>query len=452
MTHSRRTVLHLAGLGATAVGLEAVPVAALSAQDPLTPKPSPRVARFEDMAFGMFVHWGLYSQWGQGEWTMRNHGIAQEDYFGRMASFTAEDFDARAWARLARQAGMKYITLTSRHHDGFSLYDTRGLSKWDATKAAAKRDLIAEFVEGCRAESIVPMLYHTTLDWTEPRFKSDFKAYLGYLRDSVELLCTRYGEIGGFWFDGNWARKNADWEEDALYALIRKHQPQALIINNTGISKGGARGHAEIDSTTFERGRPQPIDRRGWKKYVAGEMCQTMNYHWGIATKDFNNLSPAQVIEELCMCRRAGANLLQNVGPTAQGAIPEYEAAAFRRVGEWVTLHGGDQNPIYRGRPCGLRGEGFDFALQLPDGQVYLFITELTPTAEVYAHGARKVRGPGRRRFTGLTEALAGRLKAATWMDNGEQLKLEKDAGTLTLHATRYPYGTNTVVRVAKLT
>lgn len=413
-----------------------------------TPSPSPRVAGFEKLAFGMFVHWGLYSQLGRGEWVENMERIPRDEYLKLMDTFTAKDFDARKLARAAKRAGMKYLTHTSRHHEGFSLYDTRGLSKLDVTHTPCKRDLIRELVDACRAEGIVPMLYHTTLDWNDPRFESDWDGYLAYLRDSVEILCTRYGKIGGFWFDGNWSKPKADWKESELYAVIRKHQPEALIINNTGIDAMGRGGHPEIDSVTFERGRPTPLDRRGAPKYVAAEMCHTMNFHWGVARHDFNYLSPAHVIEELCFARRAGANLLMNIGPLAQGGLPEYEAAALAKVGEWIELHGGTNGVMYRGNPTGVQAEGDDFALEM-DGDLYLFVTDLTPTSNTQVHGP-KGRGAGVRKFSGVEKAYA----KATWMDNGEQLKLEQNAAAreLSLHATAYPYGTNTVVRIARLT
>jgi alpha-L-fucosidase len=444
MSLSRRALLQSTSFASLSLSASA----AGAFQDGAIPVPAPRVARFERMGFGMFVHWGLYSQIGRGEWAKHFQKIPTAEYMKLMETFTAKDFNGREWARLAKRAGMKYITLTSRHHDGFSLYDTRGLSRYDAPHSAAKRDLIREFVEGCRAEGITPMLYHTTLDWTEPRFDSDFPAYLQYLRDSVEILCTKYGPLGGLWFDGNWSKPKADWQEDRLYSMIRKHQPEALIINNTGIGDGGKLGHPEIDSVTFERGRPKPLDRRGHPKYVAAEMCHTMNFHWGVATRDFNMLSPAHVIEELCTARRAGANLLMNLGPEAQGKLPDYESAAFARVGDWIRLHGGDGGVIYQGRPTTIRGDGDDFAMEL-NGDLYLFVFNLTATANTQAHGTSG-RGPGKRAFNGVETAYAN----AAWMDNGESLKLENDpaAKKLTLNATGYPYGTNTVVRVAKVT
>ena len=405
------------------------------------PKPLPRVAKFEDLGFGMFVHWGLYSLIGKGEWAMNMHKVPHDEYRELMKSFTAEDFDGRNIARAAKRAGMKYVTHTCRHHDGFSMYDTRGLNTYDAPHSAAGRDLIEEFVLGCREEGIVPMLYHTTLDWVDPRFNDDFDAYLQYLRESVEILCTQYGEIGGFWFDGNWSKKEADWKEDELYAMIRKHQPEAMIINNTGIEKLGETGNPEIDSVTFERGRPTPLDRTGHSKYVSGEMCHTFNFHWGLANRDFNYLSPAHVIEELCSARGAGANLLMNIGPTATGAVPEYEGCALARVGEWISQFG---DLIYRGNPVG-GGSERDFVLSF-DGKLYAFVFDLTPTSNTYVHGAPSVRGAGARMFTGL-----GDVKSARWIDSGESLKIESEGDALTLHATGYPYGTNMVVRVAEM-
>ncbi len=151
------------------------------------PTPEPRIARFERLAFGMFVHWGLYSQIGRGEWAKHMQGIPTDEYMKLMDTFTADEFSGRELARVAKRAEMRYVTLTSRHHDGFSLYDTRGLSTRGVTHTPAGRDLILDFVEGCRGEGVVPMLYCTTLDWTDERFESDWKGYQQYLRASCVL-------------------------------------------------------------------------------------------------------------------------------------------------------------------------------------------------------------------------------------------------------------------------
>lgn len=435
-------------LAGSASALAAGPISRLVGGHLMTdslPVPSPRVAAFESLAFGMFVHWGLYSQEGRGEWVQHMEGIQREKYLQLMKTFTAEDFDAKKLAQTAKRAGMKYLTHTTRHHEGFSLYDTRGLSPLDVTHTPAKRDLIKELADACRAEGILPMFYHTTLDWNEPTFNGDWDAYQLYLRKSVELLCTHYGKIGGFWFDGNWSKKDADWQETQLYSVIRRLQPEAIIINNSGIDAMGRGGHPEVDSVTFERGRPTPLDRKGASKYVAAEMCHTMNFHWGVANKDFNFLSPAHVIEELCFARRAGANLLMNIGPETHGAVPQYEAAALARVGDWIELHGGSNGVMYRGRPVGIQGEGDDFALAMDD-EIYLFITDLTATSNTMVH-TEGHRGAGKRQFANVV----GTFKEVTWLDNGQKLNFAQDGSTLTVDATAYPYGTNTVIRVARV-
>ena len=410
------------------------------------PVPSKRVADFENLGFGMFIHWGLYSQLGKGEWIWWASKMPKEDYLPLKDTFTAKDFDARKIARLAREAGMKYITLTTRHHEGFSLYDTCGLSDFDAPHSPAGRDLIREFVDGCRAEGILPFFYHTTLDWYKgsDQPECDFDAYLEYLRQSVEVLCKNYGPIGGFWFDGNWSKPDADWKLDDLYGTIRKYQPEAMIINNTGLSAHGEIGHPEIDSVTFEQGLPRPIDREGMSKYVSGEMCYTINDHWGHGEMDFNCKSPKHLIETLATCRKAGANLLLNIGPDGDGNIPLMMEATLKMVGQWVNMY---EDIIRYGRPCGVESAGKDFGLRMPDGSLYLFVYDLPIVGDdnvTVGHG-QKVNTL--RSFTGITE----KGEKVTWLDNGKELPFTQDKGIFTMDAIGYPYGRNLVVRVAKV-
>ncbi|MDZ4198711.1 MAG: alpha-L-fucosidase [Kiritimatiellia bacterium] len=408
------------------------------------PIPEPRIDRFEHLAYGLFLHWGLYSQMGKGEWVMHREAIPPETYNRLAQTFTADTFDARAIARSARKAGMKYIVLTTRHHDGFSLYDTKGLSKFDAPHSAAKRDLVAEYVAGCRAEDIVPFFYHTTLDWqwnSAQCPETRFNEYLDYLHASVEVLCTAYGPIGGLWFDGNWSRKDVDWKESRLYGLIRKNQPEAMIINNTGLSALGVAGHPEIDSVTFEQGLPTALNRENHPKYVSGEMCQTLNRHWGIGARDFHYLSPKQIIENLASCRKVGANYLLNVGPTAGGSLPDYERAALERCGDWARLHA---KPVYDGRPVTAECEGRDFLMRA-DGKTYYFAFDLGPV------GHKNVTLEGGRIGPRAIGGWDRPVKEAHWMDSGETLKTEVSGNRLTLDCTGYPYGTDLVVRVAEI-
>ena len=410
------------------------------------PKPLPRIARFERLGYGLFLHWGLYSHLGQGEWIQFQKKIPVKTYAKLAGKFTAEKFDAPAIARLARESGMRYITLTTRHHEGFSLYDTRGLSTFDAPHSPAKRDLVAEFAEACRAEGIVPFFYHTTLDWRwDSAHCSDakFDEYLEYLRASVEVLCRHYGKIGGLWFDGNWSRPQADWKETELYATIRKYQPEAMIINNTGLHERGAKGHPEIDSTTFEQGLPAAPDRRGWAKYLTGEMCETMNSHWGTGHRDFNFKSPAEIIQHLCACRKVGANYLLNIGPDPDGSIPAYEAAVIRKVGQWIELHA---DVIYEGRPVDVKCHGRDFLLKA-GSKYYYFAHDLARRGD--ANVVTSGGGNGPRTIDGKV----GKIGSVRWLDDGEKGRFTQsaDRSLLALDCSGYDYGNDLVVRVAEL-
>ena len=388
--------------------------------------------------FGMFIHWGLYSQLGKGEWVYYHGDNMQMDEYKKLKdTFTAEDFDAEKIVLTAKNAGCKYITLTTRHHEGFSLYDTCGLNDFDAPHSPAGRDLIKEFVDACNKYDIKPFFYHTTLDW----YNKD--TYLEYLRKSVEILCTNYGKLGGLWFDGNWSKKGADWKEDALYATIRKHQPEAMIINNTGLDARGETGNPELDSVTFEQGTPTPMNRDGMSKYVAAEMCLTLNDHWGIGYDDTNYKSPADLVKKLCDCRKVGANLLLNIGPEAQGKINSYQVETMGIIGRWMDVFG---EAIYNGRPCGISGIGNNFGLKSVDGKyIYLFVYDLG------ARGSENVninnKYSGAYAFGNVNE----QIKSVRWMDDeNTELDFICGNGMLSVNLTGLPYGKSYPVRVAK--
>lgn len=357
-----------------------------------------------------------------------------------MQTFTAEDFEAEKLVLTAKNAGCKYIVLTTRHHEGFSLYDTCGLNEFDAPHSAAGRDLIREYVDACNKHGIIPFFYHTTLDWYNEDFNNDFDAYLEYLRKSVEILCTKYGKIGGFWFDGNWSKPNSDWKESELYATIRKYQPEAIIVNNTGLSHRGETGNPEIDSVTFEQGRPTPMNREGMSKYLAAEMCETINDHWGIGQFDLNNKSPKQLIESLCACRKVGANYLLNIGPTAQGGVDPMQNEIMKVIGKWMNLYG---EAIYNGKPYAGNGVGKNFILK-GEGALYLFFYDLG------RKGSENVVQSGNYCGSYAFGNVVDHVKSIEWMDNQEILEFVQKEGILAVSATGFPYGMSTCVRVAK--
>lgn len=408
------------------------------------PIPEKRIAEFEKRGFGMFIHWGLYSQLERGEWTYNLHEDSPARYKECFDHFTAENFDAKAIVRLAKKAGMKYITLTTRHHDGFSLYDTRGLSENDVMHTPCQRDLVKEFVDACNEEDILPMLYHTTLDWVHPDFENDFDAYLEYLRKSVEILCTHYGKIGGLWFDGNWSKRGADWKLDELYGMIHRLQPDAMVINNTGLSEQGKTGHPEIDSVTFEQGQATPMNREGMDKYVAAEMCQTMNRHWGIAVNDIDYKSPRQMIERLTHARKVGANYLLNIGLGPQGEVSKMTEALLETIGQWTWMA---KDSLYDGKPCELVcNHEKDFVLMKAE-EAYVYVHDLPmlgPKDVVVAYQSTEENHS----IQGVTR----KVKSMKWIDNDEELLFSQHDDVLSYRAVGFKYGSHMIVRIAKIT
>lgn len=399
------------------------------------------IKKFEKLGFGMFVHFGIYSVLGKGEWAKKCLNIGDEDYYKLCDKFHPTEDWAEQLAIVAKHAGCKYITLTTRHHDGFSLYDTCGLNTYDAPNTCG-RDLVREFVDACRKHGLIPFFYHTLIDWVAESYKSNFQEYLKYLRRSVEILCTNYGEIGGLWFDGMWEKPDEDWEEDILYKCIRKHQPEAMIINNTGLSALGQLGHIELDSVTFERGKPEPLNMEGAPKYVASEMCQIFAAHWGYAKKDFNYKAPADMIRDLVGCRRYGSNLLMNVGPTANGTLRRMDAAIYELIGEWVALNG---EAIYEPSPSGINVENKpdDFIL-VKDSNYYLFCDHLPMYAD------SNVELQFNTEFKDIFK-LDRKIKKISWLDNGEEVVFEQKGDEVIVKTVPYTYGMHYVIRVAKI-
>ncbi|MCQ2450268.1 MAG: alpha-L-fucosidase [Clostridia bacterium] len=397
---------------------------------------------FEKLGFGMFVHFGLYSILGQGEWTKKNNGIPDEEYEPLIGQFNPSADWAEKLVKTAKNAGCRYITLTTRHHDGFSLYDTCGLNDYDAPHALCGRDIVREFVDACHAHGIVPFFYHTLIDWHEKTYETDFKTYLKYLRDSVEILCSKYGKIGGLWFDGMWEQPNADWEEDALYGLIRSYQPDAMIINNTGMVARGQLGHIELDSVTFERGKPLPINMEDAPKYITSEMCEIFGDHWGYAKDDFNYKSPALMLEELCDCKKYGSNFLLNVGPMADGSLRPIDTAYLELIGNWMNYNG---EAIYDPRPTDIQIENKEKDFILKNGNTYyLFCYDLPMVAD--SNVAMFEEGVYEDNF-----AFAEKIASVNWLDNGAAVEYEQQNGKVLVKTEPYVYGRNLVVRVAKI-
>lgn len=390
------------------------------------------IQRFKKLGFGLFCHFGLYSKLGRGEWALCVHQLDQESYNAQMKSFEIEKDWTKRLVETAKSAGCKYITLTTRHHDGFSLFDTCGLNDFDAPHSACSRDLVREFVDACNAEGIIPFFYHTLLDWYNPDYKANFPKYIDYLISSVEILCTKYGKIGGLWFDGFWDQPNADWQFDRLYATIRKYQPEAMIINNTGLSALGEVSHSEIDSVTFERGKPSFVDTS--KKPIAGEMCEGITDHWGYAAGDLCFKSIPALIETLLDCRKYNCNLLLNVGPKGDGTLTGIETEMLKYIGSWVETNA---EMIYDAVPAEIQADNADIFV---NGEYYYAAIRKVPMSS-NVNVARPEDNKVIKLHTDKT------ITDAVWMDNGYAVELTNGQ---TFKAAPFLYGTSGSVRVAK--
>ena len=389
------------------------------------------VERFEKLGFGLFVHFGLYSIIGKGEWINSMKSYPNDLYAKYADKFKVKKTWAKELVSTAKKTGCKYITLTTRHHDGFSLYDTKGLSKFDTVNTACGRDLVREFVDECNKQDIVPFFYHTLLDWKVPEYQENFPKYIDYLVKSIEILCTNYGKIGGFWFDGMWNKPNEDWQEDRIYGTIRKYQPEAMIINNTGLNALGQVGHPEIDSVTFERGKPRFVDQSDKKR--AGEMCQVLNDHWGYAKNDFNYKSFSEIIGDLIDCRCYGCNFLLNVGPLGNGSIRTIDKGFLEIVGAWIKEN---KNFIYDAKPCDIKCENTKI---LYDGKYYYAVIKdvfMSADPNVALGGALQ------------NIKIYADVKDAIWLDNGKSVEI-KDNEVI---VKPFSYGNSLSTRILRFT
>ncbi len=387
------------------------------------------IERFKRAGMGLFVHFGLYSLLGKGEWQFIYLTDEEKQKYKELRfSFDPERDWAEKLVETAKCAGARYITITTRHHDGFSLYDTCGLSDFD-TAHCCGRDLIREFVDACRRENILPFFYHTLLDWHNKDFYDDFPKYIDYLVRSVEILSKNYGPIGGLFFDGKWSKPDEDWQEDRIYATIRKYQKECMIINNTGLSELGVVGHPEIDSVTFERGAPCKVDTSG--KPLAGEMSQILNDHWGYAADDCNYKSVATLLSDLIDCRKYGCNFLLNTGLRGDGTVNPVDRGLLEQVGKFIKSNHGF---IYEATPSDVSADG---AVVLRGKDCYYAVIKDVPMAA----------DPNVTRVTDGKYIVFDRpIKNAVWLESGTKIETEGNK----FRIVPFPYGTSLVCRVAK--
>jgi len=306
---------------------------------PATPEQIRRMEWWHAAKFGMFIHFGLYSQHARHEWAMEDEAIPIGEYTPLAQQFNPKPGSQRAWAKLAKAAGMKYMVMTTKHHEGFCNFDTK-LTDYCATKQGPKRDLVREYVEAARAEGLRVGFYYSLMDWHHPdgaRCATDPEArkrFVAYTHGLIRELMTNYGKIDVLWYDVSWPLNREGWESDKMDAMVRQLQPD-IIVNNRNQMPG--------DFSTPEQKIVAETNGRAW------ESCMTLNDSWGYQRADDNWKSSKTIVRNLISCARDGGNYLLNIGPRGDGSIPEESVQVLTEVGHWMATSG---DTIYKSDLC----------------------------------------------------------------------------------------------------
>jgi len=330
-TFTRRNMLGSVGAAAVLSSVSATPLLAQEeSHGPTTSTVADRDRRMKwwhEARFGMFIHFGLYSVLGRHEWAMEMEGIPVAEYEQLAKRFNPKPHAARAWAQLAKQAGMKYMVMTTKHHEGFCNFDTK-LTNYCAAKQAAGRDLVAEYYEAARSAGMQVGFYYSLMDWHHPdgaRCAKDDAArrrFVDYIHGQVKELCSNYGKLDVLWYDVAWPLSAEGWESVKMNKMVRQLQPDILINNRAKISE---------DFTTPEQ-RIQ-ASAEPW------ESCMTMNDSWGYNRDDDDWKSAKTIARNLITCARGYGNYLLNIGPRPDGSIPEESVRILTDVGRWMDQH-----------------------------------------------------------------------------------------------------------------
>lgn len=395
---------------------------------------------FADSKLGIFIHWGIYSMFAQGEWYMTNANLDRNEYAKAASAFYPIRFDAGQWVSAIKAAGAKYICFTSRHHDGFSMWDT-GQSDYNIVDATPfGRDVIKELADECHRQGIKLHFYYSHIDWTREDYpagrtgrgtgkdhaKADWPHYYAFMNRQLTELLTNYGEVGAIWFDGVWDHDQDtvpfDWQLEEQYALIHRLQPACLVGNNH--HQTPVEGE---DIQIFERDLPgenkaglsgQSISR------LPLETCQTMNGMWGYKIIDQNYKSAETLIRYLVSTAGKGANLLLNIGPQPNGELPAAALDRLKAMGEWTSRYG---ETIYATTAGDIPAQEWGVTTRKGDR---LFV-------HIFEHDTKELFLP-----------LSCKVKEAIAYDTGQPLKMKRTKEGVTLLFDEVPSGVDYIVEL----
>ena len=380
-------------------------------------------AWFKDARFGLFIHWGVYSVLGDGEWVMNNQNISIEEYEKLPSFFNPVYFDAEEWVLMAKDAGMKYITITSRHHDGFSMFDSKASEYNIVKKTPYGKDILKMLAEACKKHNMKLFFYYSQLDWYRDdyyprgrtgngisgRGQGKWSDYISFMKAQLTELLTNYGEIGGIWFDGEWdqfkwdgkrfGEPMADFKLAEVYSLIHKLQPQALIGSNHHLAPNPGE-----DFQMFEKDLPG----RSTKSFATSaddignlplEVCETINGSWGFNLKDRKHKSKKDLVQYLIKAAGYDSNLLLNVGPMPNGKIQKEHIKSLKEIGDWLkingeTIYGTSRGPIDPTDEIASTQKDNTIYIHLLNNRKTYFIERYIPKIKKisYYHSGKKVK------------------------------------------------------------
>ncbi len=330
-----------------------------------------RMKWWQDARFGMFIHWGLYSvpagQWkdetGHAEWIRTTAQIPLETYNQFIDEFNPVKYNPAQWVSLAKEAGMQYMVITSKHHDGFCLFDSK-YTDFDIMSTPYGKDLLKPLAEECNKQGIKMCWYHSIMDWHHPDYlprrnwetdrsseNAEFDNYVKYMKSQLKELLTNYGDIGVLWFDGEWEKTWNDKRGRDLYNYVRSLQEDIIVNNRVGASRSGMAGFSDSKDSPGDFGTPeQEIPATGIPG-VDWETCMTMNNHWGYNKYDDNWKSTEDLIHKLIDIASKGGNFLLNVGPKADGTFPQESIDRLKAIGQWMkkysdAIYGSSASPF----------------------------------------------------------------------------------------------------------
>ncbi|MDP8981129.1 MAG: alpha-L-fucosidase [Acidobacteriota bacterium] len=375
-----------------------------------TPAPENLKAReaFQDNKFGLFIHWGVYSVLAKGEWVMNNDKMSVAEYEKLPPRFNPTEFNAAEWVAMAKDAGMRYITITSKHHDGFAMWGSKQ-SDWNIVdRTPYKKDPLKMLAEECRKQGIKLFFYHSQLDWHHPDYYplgrtghasgrpegGDFNKYLDYMDAQLRELLTGYGDVGGIWFDGMWDKPDANWRIEKTYSLIHSLQPAALVGSNHHLKPFDGE-----DFQMFEKDLPGSKTSDFNAKSEIGnlplETCDTINGAWGYNQSDKRFKSSSDLIRYLVRAAGNNANFLLNVGPMPNGKIQPEFGERMHAMGEWLRKNGdsvyGTRGGPIKPRPWGVTtrkgSKIYVHVLDWPDEVLTLPAIEGVQSAKLFSSG-----------------------------------------------------------------